>query len=151
MTLYSILLLLHLLAIVVWVGGMFFALFCLRPAATDVLPPAQRLPLLHAALGRFFKSVVIAITILLATGVTMVLMVGMKNMPIAWQWMIGLGVVMMAIFFHVRAAPFKRMKKCMEVQDWPAASRHLEQIRIGVLLNLAIGLAIIAVMKLGRV
>ena len=150
MTLYSTLLLVHLLAIVVWVGGMFFALFCLRPAAIAVLPPPQRIPLLHAALGRFFSIVVMAITLVLATGVTMLLTGGMKNTPVAWLWMMGLGAVMMTIFFHIRAAAFARLGRCVQAQDWPAASRHLEQIRLGVMLNLAIGLSIIAVMKLAR-
>lgn len=150
MTLYKVFLLVHLIAIVVWVGGMFFALFCLRPAAITVLPPAQRIPLMHAALGRFFKIVVVAIILVLATGVTMVIVSGTKSMPVTWQWMIGLGAAMMTIFFHIRAAPFARMGKCLDAQDWPAAARHLEQIRLGVMLNLAIGLSIIAVMKLGQ-
>ena len=34
------------LAIVVWIGGMFFAHYCLRPAAAEKLSPEQRLPLL---------------------------------------------------------------------------------------------------------
>lgn len=150
MTLYSVLLLIHLIAIVVWVGGMFFALFCLRPAAITVLPPPQRIPLLHAALGRFFKIVVVVIVLLLATGVTMAISAGTKNMPITWLWMIGLGAVMMTVFFQIRAAPFARLEKCVVAQDWPAAVRHLERIRFGVMLNLAIGLSIIAVMKLVR-
>ena len=149
MTPYSALLLLHLLAIVVWVGGMAFALFCLRPAAIAVLPPPQRIPLMHAALERFFKLVVLAIALLLVSGVGMILIAGAKQMPVAWMWMIGLGVVMMTIFFHLRAVSFARLGKCVEAADWPAAARHLEQIRVMVLLNLAIGLSIIAVMKLG--
>ena len=151
MTLYLLLLLIHLLAVVVWVGGMAFMLFCLRPAAIAVLSPPQRIPLLHAALWRFFKFVVMAIALLLATGVTMILIVGTKNMPVAWMWMVGLGAVMMSIFFHLRAAPFSRLGKCVETQDWPVAAKHLEQIRLSVMLNLAIGLAIIAIMKLGRI
>ena len=54
MTLYPTLLLVHLLATVVWVGGMFFALFRLRPAAIAVLPPLQRIRLsvlLNLAIG----------------------------------------------------------------------------------------------------
>ena len=150
MTIYSTLLLVHLLSAVVWVGGMVFALFCLRPAAIAVLPPPQRIPLLHAALGRFFRIVVVAIALMLASGVTMIIMVGTKNMPVAWMWMVGLGAVMMTVFFHVRAVPFSRLGACIATQDWPVAGRHLEQIRFGVLLNLAIGLAVFAVMKLGR-
>ena len=142
---------LHLLAVIVWIGGMFFALFCLRPAAIAVLQPAQRIPLLHAAMARFFKIVVMAIALLLVTGVTMVMMVGVKNLPVAWQWMIGLGAVMMTIFFHLRATALVRLAKCVDALDWPAAARQLEQIRLGVMLNLAIGLSIIAFMKLTRV
>ena len=150
MTLYPLLFLIHLLAAVVWVGGMVFVLFCLRPAAISVLPPPQRIPLMHAALLRFFKFVVMAIALLLATGGAMIFTVGAKNMPVAWMWMVGLGVVMMSVFFHLRAVPFARLGKCVETQDWPVAASQLERLRLGVLLNLAIGLAIFAVMKLGR-
>ena len=54
-------------------------------------------------------------------------------------------------FFHLRAAPFRRLASCIPSEDWPLAARQLEQIRLGVMLNLAIGLSIIALMKLGRV
>jgi len=150
MTAYSALLLVHLLAIVVWIGGMVFALFCLRPAALAILPPPQRIPLMHAALGRFFRIVVMAIALVIGTGVAMIYMVGMNNAPLAWQWMMGLGVLMMLVFFHVRALPFARLGACVIAQEWPAAARHLERIRLSVLFNLGIGLSIIAIMKLGR-
>ena len=144
-------LLVHLLAVVIWVGGMIFALFCLRPAAIVILPPPQRVPLMHAALGRFFSMVIMAIAVIIATGVTMIVSVGMKNIPVTWMWMTLLGAVMMTIFFHLRAAPFRRLARCIPAEDWSLAARQLEQIRLGVLLNLAIGLSIIALMKLGRV
>ena len=150
MTLYPLMFLIHLLAAVVWVGGMVFVLFCLRPAAIALLPPPQRIPLMHAALGRFFKLVVLAIALLLATGGAMIFTVGAKNMPAAWMWMAGLGAVMISIFFYLRAVPFARLGKYVETQDWPLAAGQLERLRLGVLLNLAIGLAIFAVMKLGR-
>ena len=150
MTLYSAMLLVHLLAVVTWVGGMIFALFCLRPAAIAVLPPPQRIPLMHAALGRFFSIVMMAIAAIIGTGVTMIVSVGTKNMPVTWMWMVLLGAVMMTIFFHLRAAPFRRLASSIPAEDWPVAARQLEQIRLGVMLNLAIGLSIIALMKLGR-
>jgi len=151
MTLYSAMLFAHLLAVVAWVGGMIFALFCLRPAAIAILPPPQRIPLMHAALGRFFSIVILAIAVIIATGVTMIVSVGMKNMPLTWMWMMLLGGVMIAIFFYLRAAPFRRLARCIPAEDWPVAARQLEQIRFGVMLNLAIGLSIIALMKLGPV
>ena len=62
--LYATLKLLHVLSIVVWVGGMVFAGFFLRPAALQ-LPPPQRIPLMHAALQRFFAAVVVAVLVVL--------------------------------------------------------------------------------------
>ena len=35
----ALLIAMHVLAVVVWVGGMFFAYFCLRPAAAKLLQP----------------------------------------------------------------------------------------------------------------
>ena len=150
MTIYPALLLVHLLCVVVWVGGMVFALFCLRPAAIAVLPPPQRLALLHAALERFFSIVVMAIALTIVSGVAMLLTAGSKSIPFAWMWMIGLGTVMMIIFFHVRAAHLKRLGACVKAGDFSTAAGHLEKIRFAVTLNLGIGLAIIALMKLGR-
>ena len=44
---------LHLLAAVIWVGGMFFAYMVLRPSA-GLLEPAARLPLWQRVFGHFF-------------------------------------------------------------------------------------------------
>ena len=49
--------LLHILGVVIWVGGMFFAYVALRPAAVQTLSPAQRLPLWAATFDRFFPWV----------------------------------------------------------------------------------------------
>lgn len=57
--LYATLKLLHILSIVVWIGGMVFAHFFLRPAALQ-LPPPQRVPLMHGVLQRFFSAVLVA-------------------------------------------------------------------------------------------
>ena len=48
----ALLLFVHLIGIVFWVGGMAFAHFCLRPALPLLAPP-ERLRLMHAVLTRF--------------------------------------------------------------------------------------------------
>ncbi len=63
---------LHLLSAMLWIGGMAFAHFALRPAAAATLAPPQRLPLMSAALGRFLKLVSVAIAVLLLTGLHMI-------------------------------------------------------------------------------
>ncbi|MBL8525122.1 MAG: CopD family protein [Betaproteobacteria bacterium] len=146
---YKLLLFFHLAAIIVWIGGMVFAHFCLRPAAIQLAPP-QRVPLMHAALSRFFVIVAVAIAIVLASGFAMMLMAGMKSAPMAWHIMAGLGVLMMAIFGHIRFVPFKRLGRAVTAADWPGAAKQLDQIRLLVTINMGIGFGIVAVMTVGR-
>lgn len=150
--LYAILKLLHVLAIVVWIGGMVFAHFFLRPAAMQ-LPPPQRVPLMHGALQRFFAAVLVCIAVVLATGLWMIgrvakeqVQVGLAfNMPLDWALMAALGVVMMLIFGHIRFALFKRLSRAVATQDWPAGGAALANIRTWVGVNLAMGVVIIVV------
>jgi uncharacterized membrane protein len=53
---YPVLLFVHVLGVVVWVGGMFLMHFAVRPAAVELLEPPARLPLLTRVLGRFFAG-----------------------------------------------------------------------------------------------
>ena len=48
---------LHVLAAVVWVGGMFFAYVVLRPAVGDIEPASERLKLWARVFPRFFAWV----------------------------------------------------------------------------------------------
>ena len=63
---------LHLLSAVVWVGGMFAAYLCLRPAAGPLEPP-QRLALWRRFLAKFFPWVWVSVVLLLVTGFWMLL------------------------------------------------------------------------------
>ena len=147
---YAILKLLHILAIVVWIGGMVFAHFFLRPAALQ-LPPPQRVPLMHGALQRFFAAVLVSIATVLVSGLWMIgrlaketVQAGLAfNMPLDWTIMATLGIVMMAIFGHIRFALFKRLSQAVAASDWPAGGAALASIRIWVGINLAIGVVII--------
>lgn len=149
--LYAILKLLHLLAIVVWIGGMVFAHFFLRPAALQLEPP-QRIELMHGALQRFFQAVLVAVVIVLASGLWMIGRVAKQtvqagldfSMPLHWTLMAALGIVMMGIFGHIRFALFKRLDRAVQATDWPAGAAALGSIRLWVGVNLAIGVAIIA-------
>jgi uncharacterized membrane protein len=148
--LYATLKLLHVLSIVVWVGGMVFAHFFLRPAAMELAPP-QRVPLMHGVLRRFFAAVLAAIVVVLATGLWMIGRVAKEtvqaglpfNMPLDWTLMAALGVLMMAIFAHIRFALYKRLDKAVAAQDWPAGGAALASIRTWVGVNLAIGVLIV--------
>jgi len=147
---YATLKLLHILAIVVWIGGMVFAHFFLRPAALALEPPL-RIRLMHGALQRFFSAVLVAIVVVLASGLWMIARMAKESvqagigfaMPLDWTLMATLGIVMMGIFGHIRFALFKRLSVAVASSDWPAGGAALASIRTWVGINLAIGVVII--------
>lgn len=152
--LYIILKTVHLLAIIVWLGGMAFAHFFLRPALQQLEPP-QRLALMRDVLKRFFAVVVIIIVAVLLSGIGMMGLVhqmaaqaGAKfSMPVSWMVMAVLGLAMMAVFGHIRFALFKRLDSAVNAKDWPAGGKALGQIRQLVALNLALGTVIVLFLR----
>src|SRR3982751_4984824 len=154
--LYASLKALHFLSVIIWLGGMFFTLFCLRPGAAQ-LPPAERVPLMQAVLQRFFGIVLWVALITVLSGGWMVGRVatttkatgGPFNMPLEWSVMAGLGLLMVAIFGHIRFALFKRVQRASAVQDWAAAGVALKAIRDWVAVNLTIGVVIVVVVIAG--
>ncbi len=152
MTLYSLLKTVHVLAIVLWVGGMLFTHFFLRPAVQALEPP-QRLRLMHDVLGRFFGTVLWAALLVLASGLWMigrsaaqaVRAGGSFAMPLGWTVMAGLGLLMIAIFGHLRFALYKRLTRAVTASQWPDAAAAMAQIRRWVGVNLTLGVIVIAV------
>lgn len=146
--LYAALKSIHLLAVIAWIGGMFFTLACLG---------AARQRLIGALLGRFFAIVNAATGVLLVSGLWMLWLAyraaakpGLAfNMPLDWYLMIALGVLMFGIFGHIRAVAFKRLQQAVQAQDAPAGAAALVQIRRWVGVNLALGVVVVVVMKLG--
>lgn len=144
-------LILHSLAAVVWVGGMFFALLALRPA-TAPLEPGPRLELWLRVLDRFFAWVIAAIVLLLASGYGLIFGVyaGFRGIGLHVNLMQGLGIIMMLLFFHLYFAPWRRFRAALARRDYPAAAGQLNQIRVIVTINLILGLVTVAVGSSGR-
>ena len=143
-------LLLHVLGVVVWVGGMFFAYMALRPVAASVLEPPQRLTLWSGVFGKFFPWVWASVALILLTGLHMLVKVGGMTAPHYALAMLVLGVLMMLIFAHVFFAPYKKLKRAVSEKNWPAGGAALGQIRMLIGINLSLGLLTIAVVFIGR-
>ena len=149
---YAALKTVHVLAIILWIGGMAFAHFFLRPAVAQLDAPV-RLRLMHDVLGRFFQAVLVAALLTLASGVWMLGRVakqvvqsgGSFEMPLAWTLMAALGIVMVAIFLHIRFALFKRLGRAVAAADWGAGGAALAQIRTWVSVNLGLGVLVLLV------
>jgi uncharacterized membrane protein len=143
--------LLHVLAVVIWVGGMFFAYMALRPAAVQTLEPPQRLPLWAATFTRFFPWVWLSLATLLGSGFYLIAVYGgFAAVGLYVHIMLAIGILMMLIFGHVYFAGFSRLKRGVAAKDWKAAGAALGQIRMLIGINLSLGLINIFVAILGK-
>lgn len=148
----AILITLHLLSAVIWVGGMFFAYMALRPVAAELLEPPLRLPLWRQVFSKFFPWVSISVVVLLLTGLWMIFGIygGMAHVRPFIHVMLLLGLIMMAIYGHVYFSPYKRLIRAVESENWPEGASALGQIRKLIALNLSLGLLVIIVAAAGR-
>jgi uncharacterized membrane protein len=142
---------LHLLAAVIWVGGMFFAHMALRPAAAE-LPTDLRLPFFSNVLERFFPWVWIAVLTILITGYGALFFFfgGISNARPYIHIMMGLGNLMSLLFAYLWFFPYRSLRAALEAKDLPTAARHQVRIRHVITINLALGLTTIVVAVAGR-
>jgi uncharacterized membrane protein len=147
----ALLLALHLLAAVFWVGGMAFAYTILRPAAAALDPPA-RLPLWRRVFARFLPAVGASIVVLLLSGFALIPMMfgGMKGAGVYIFVMAGIGIVMMLLYLHLLFAPWRRFRDAVDRGALPEAAKSLGQIRILVGINLALGVITLIAGGTGR-
>jgi uncharacterized membrane protein len=146
----SLALIFHILAAIIWIGGMFFAHLILRPSA-GALDLPTRLALWDRVLGRFFNWVWLSIAVLLITGFAMVIVGygGFAVLPPNINLMMAVGVLMTAIFIFIFFVPWPRLHHSVAVADWPDAERSIRSIRRLVGLNLLLGLATVVLAGAG--
>lgn len=147
MTPFSLVYSLHVLAALVWVGGMFFAWMVLRPAAIKALEGPARLKLWVEVFQGFFRWVWVAVVLLPVSGVGMLNLhfTGFENAPRYVQVMMGLYVVMTALFIRIQALMLPELRTAVDAQDWPAGAAVLGRIRRLVGINLLVGLVVVAI------
>lgn len=143
---------LHLLAVIIWIGGMFFAYMALRPVAGNLLEPPVRLALWSGVFKRFFPWVWLSIIVLLGSGFWMIFaeLGGMANVGIHIHIMLGLGILMMLLFMHIYFGPFRRLQHAVIESNWETGGVKLNQIRVLVKTNLILGLLVVIIATAGR-
>jgi uncharacterized membrane protein len=143
MIVWGLVLALHILGAVVWVGGMFFALLVLRPGLL-VLAPAHRLALHAEVFRRFFRVVWHAMPLILITGYAMLfgLYGGFAGVNWAVHVMHVTGLIMAAISMAIVFGPYARFRAAPSLAS-------AEAITVLVLVNLVLGLITVIVAAIG--
>lgn len=146
-----LLLAIHVVAVVFWVGGMAFAYTILRPSAGPLEPPL-RLALWARVFARFLPWVGVSALALLVTGFAMILAMfgSMGAAPFYVNLMMGIGIAMTLLYLHLMFAPYKRLRSAVDGGAFAEAGKALTQIRMLVGINLILGLVTVIVGGTGR-
>jgi uncharacterized membrane protein len=140
------LLAIHLLSATVWVGGMFYALFILRPSL-NLLDAMPRLQVHLQTLKRLFAIVWIAMPAMLLTGWAMIFAGwgGFAGLPWYINTMQTLGLLMALIFLYVYFDPYQRLRRAIR-----PGPELLARIRTLMTINLVLGCLTIIAGSLGH-
>ncbi|MGD0104340.1 MAG: CopD family protein [Rhodopila sp.] len=142
MTFYAGLRALHLLCAVLWVGGMFFAYVVLRPSMAAIEAP-QRMLLHTRVFKKFFLVVWHAMPLIILSGFAMLaLQWTMATAPWQLNAMMGLGLLMAAVFLAIFFGPYRRFRR---TTDRNRMASSLDNIRKLIGVNLILGLLTVIV------
>lgn len=141
MSLGAMLLALHVLGAMLWVGGMAFSLAVLRPAMAFLEAPL-RLALHKQVFGRFFKLIWYAMPVLLLSGITLQYLFygGLLTSPWPVQVMTAAGLVMSAIFIAILRGPWRDLRRALARNQLPEAGTAVHRIRRLSAINLGLGM-----------
>lgn len=148
----SLLITLHIIAAIIWVGGMFFAHLVLRPSAVETLEPPLRLTLWNRVFKRFFFWVWLSVILLPVTGYIMLLLYfgGFAGVGIHIHIMQVTGLLMIVIYAHLYFATYQKFHNAVIMQNWSEGGQLLTRIRHTVTINLILGLLTAMVATGGR-
>ena len=130
---------------------MFFAYMVLRPSAGPLEAPV-RLQLWERVFSRFFPWVWTSVATLLASGLGMIFWAydGFAAAGTYVHVMLGIGLLMMAIYAHLYFVPWRRLRRAVAAANWAEAGVQLGAIRRIVAVNLTLGLITVAIGASGR-
>lgn len=131
---------LHQIATIVWIGGMFFAHFALRPTIRQTLEPPARIQVALGVFRRFFPWVWASIVTLWISGLWIAIEVFQKTVGLHVHVMIGIALVMTLVFIYLYVVPYRKMRDSVEDENWRRASAKFSGIRKLMALNLVLGL-----------
>lgn len=138
----SIIVFLHVISAVIWVGGMIAIRFAVHYSMQEVEDPKIKLGRTLESLRRFFNMVIPSIIILLLTAIIMILALGFKGTPL-YSFVIAKEAIwtIMAIVFIVIFIKRKQAQKAFDEGNFPIAKQKLLPIASYLIpINILLGL-----------
>jgi uncharacterized membrane protein len=107
---------------------------------------------------RFFAIVGVAVLVLFATGTHLYTSAfkaakaagGAGSVPLGWNLMLVLGLLMFLIFGHIYFAGLRKFKRAVAAAEWPVAAKVAARIQTMVQVNFVLGWLAIAAVRLVR-
>lgn len=138
----SIIVFLHVISAVLWVGGMLAIRFAVHYSMQDITDPKIKLGRTLESLRRFFNMVIPAIILLLLTAIIMIIALGFKGTPL-YSVVIAKEVIwtIMTLVFITIYIKRNKAAKAFESGNLPAAKQQLEPIaKYFIPLNIILGI-----------
>lgn len=140
-------LMLHTLAAVVWVGGMFFVHFILLPSL-DGLGQTERFAVLARVVPSFVRWVWVSILVILGTGYGVLLLGyrgGIGGGGIHIDMMQAMGWGMIVLFIYMDVWPWRLFLRARAAGNFDRAEKYLASVRFLLRAILGVGMVTAAV------
>jgi uncharacterized membrane protein len=142
---------LHIVATIVWLGGLFLLCVVLQSTTRNMELKAALL-LWHKVLSRFFVWAWISMALIVGSGIALVSLKfgGFAGAPALHRGNMLIGIPAIILYGYVYFVPWQRCRRAMARSDWGVAEKALAQARKIMTVVLALGLAASAVSAFGR-
>lgn len=138
----SLIVFLHVLSAVVWLGGMIVMRFAVHYSMQKVDEPKIKLGRTLESLKRFFSMVIPSIIILLATAIIMIIALGFKGTELYSTVIAKEAIwIIMTVIFTIIYVKRNQAQKAFDKGEFPLAKQKLEPIASFLIpLNIVLGL-----------
>ncbi|MFK2822868.1 hypothetical protein ACH5BK_07785 [Arcobacter sp. YIC-80] len=138
----SIIVFLHVISAVLWVGGMLAIRFAVHYSMQDITDPKIKLGRTLESLRRFFNMVIPAIILILITATIMIIALNLKESTLYNLVMVKeIVLTIMTIIFITIYIKRNKASKAFESGNLPAAKKQLEPIaKYFIPLNIILGI-----------
>jgi uncharacterized membrane protein len=141
----------HILAVIIWLGGLFFLVVVLGPSA-ESLDAAGASSVWYRTLSRSLAWGWLSLVLIVVTGVAMVFLVfgGYGHLPNIHRVNMAIGIPAIALYSYVYLMPWRQLGRAVRSSDRVVAAKKRHQVRTLLATILVLALSAAFMSALGR-